>query len=261
MREAFPVSVANPSYPYLTHDSLAGRDNEQAIPWTTRPELFEGLPDSDCLSILSTARRRDIPRRGVIFQAGDPNKKIFLLTEGRVKVAQVSKDGNETVMWLNVPGQIIGSLDVTEGAVSSAATAMQKCTVLVWDLPAFEANLDRFPLLFGNVMSILAWQTRELSCRVCEISTEGFVSRLAHVLIRLTSQIGRRVNGDFELDITQETLAQMTAVNHFTVNRQVSDWKKEGLLVPRKNTIVIRDLPGLKRLCQQLGPSPSLGGN
>ena len=240
MREAFPVSVANPSYPYLTHDNLAGWDNEQAIPWTTRPELFEGLPDSDCLSILSTARRRDIPCHGLILQAGDPKKKIFLLTEGRVKV---------------------GSLDVTEGAVSSAATAMQKCTVLVWDLPAFEANLDRFPLLFGNVMSILAWQTRELSCRVCEISTEGFVSRLAHVLIRLTSQIGRRVNGGFELNITQETLAQMTAVNHFTVNRQLSDWKKEGLLVPRTNTIVIRDLPGLKRLCQQLVPFPSLGGN
>lgn len=221
---------------------------EQAIPWTTTPELFGGLPESDCLRILSMASHRAVPAGELIFQADDPTM-IFLLTEGRVKVTQVSEDGREIVLWLNVPGQMIGSLNRGGRTQSSTAKAMQTCKFLVWDLPAFETNLDRFPSLLGNFMSIAVRQMNELSCRICEVSTATARPRLARALIRLTAHIGRRVNDDFELDLTQETLAQMTAMDMYSLNRVLSEWKKERLVACHRKIIVVRDLPGLQRLC------------
>jgi CRP-like cAMP-binding protein len=59
------------------------------------------------------------------------------------------------------------------------------------------------------------------------------------------------VNDHFEVDVTQEALAQMTAMTFYTANRQLSEWEDQGLVLRRKYTIVIRDLPALKRLCNR----------
>jgi CRP-like cAMP-binding protein len=181
-----------------------------------------------------------------------------LLIEGRVKVSQVSKNGSEVILWLNVPGQTIGSLNLTPGyAHSSTAEAVQDCKVLVWELPMFEASLERFPPLFRNVQAIMVRQIDELSRRICEISTGTVAPRLAHGLLRLIGQIGREVNGDVELNLTQETLAEMTATTFYTVCRQLAEWERRGLVFRRKYTIVIRDLSGLRRLCGNSTISPS----
>jgi CRP-like cAMP-binding protein len=148
------------------------------------------------------------------------------------------------------PGQIIGSLSLMGGGThSSSAQAIQPCQVLIWDAPMFDAALDRYPQFLRNAQQIVARQFSELSCRIREVSTETVLPRLAHGLIRLADQIGRRVNGHFELDVTQEALAQMTAMTFYTANRQLSEWEDQGLVKRRKYTIVIRDLPALKRLC------------
>jgi CRP-like cAMP-binding protein len=138
---------------------------------------------------------------------------------------------------------------LSERAHSSTAKAMQICQVLIWDLPTFKANLDRFPQLFRNAMSIGVRQMNELSRRICEISTGTALPRLAHSLIRLSGQIGHRVNSHFELHLTQEVLAQMTAMNIYTLNRQLSQLQEQGLVACHRGTVVVRDLPGLEQLC------------
>jgi CRP-like cAMP-binding protein len=225
-------------------------DNKEASPLAAAPDLFAGLPDHICRGILSNAYRRDIPCGDIFFRAGDPKRTIYLLTEGRVKITQVSKNGSEVILWLNIPGQIIGSLSLMAGGShSSTAEAIQDCQVLVWDSAVFEASLERHPIFLRNVQHVIARQLSELSCRIREVSTETVLPRLAHGLIRLTDQIGRQVDDTFELDVTQEALAQMTAMTFYTANRQLSEWEEQGLVARRKYTIVIRDLPGLKRLC------------
>lgn len=225
-------------------------DKKEASLLAAAPDLFRGLPEHICRGILSSAYRRDIPSGDILFRAGDPKRTIYLLTEGRVKITQVSKNGSEVILWLNIPGQIIGSLSLMAGgAHSSTAEAMQDCQVLIWDSAIFEASLERHPLFLRNVQHVITRQLSELSCRIREVSTETVLPRLARGLVRLTGQIGRQVHDTFELDVTQEALAQMTAMTFYTANRQLSEWEEQGLVVRRKCTIVIRDLPALKRLC------------
>ena len=119
----------------------------------------------------------------------------------------------------------------------------------MWGLWTFEDNVDRFPGLFRNVMRIGARQMNDLSRRICEVSTEKATPRLARGLVRLCDQIGRPVNGHFEIDLTQEALAQMTAMNPYSVNRQLSEWERQDLVIRHRSIIVIRDLQSLKRLC------------
>ena len=211
-------------------------------------ELFKDISASDGQKILATAYQREIVPSEIIFRAGEPRKSVLLLIEGRVKVTQPGRNGADVILWFNVAGQIIGSLSLSaEGTYSSTAQAVEPCKLVAWNYDTFKANLEHYPALVRNSQHIIAQQYSELSCRIREISTESTDSRLASELIRIANQAGRK-NGAFEVHLSQRELAQMTAMSHFTANRRLTQWQRQGLLARRNRTIVIFDLSGLERL-------------
>jgi CRP/FNR family transcriptional regulator, nitrogen oxide reductase regulator len=114
---------------------------------------------------------------------------------------------------LSVPGELISELAlVPGGSHSSTAHAVQACKVLTWDSAAFEAALERFPGFRSNAKRILDRRLEEFERRYCEVSTETVAPRLAHSLVRLLDQIGQKVNSHIEINVSQESLAQMTAM-------------------------------------------------
>lgn len=96
---------------------------------------------------------------------------------------------------------------------------------MVWSRECFGAILERFPLVRANAQRIVTRPIAQLSFRICDISTGAVAWRLASGLICLSGQIGREVEGHFELDITQETVAEMTGMTVYTANRQLSQWE------------------------------------
>ena len=213
-------------------------------------ELFEGLSESASQRISATSPLKWFAAGREIFRAGERKEAIYVLVDGLAKVSQVDSNGNEVILWLTTPGQVIGSLNfATSSRQSSSAWAVQSCSVVMWSLPAFESILQYFPSVMKNVERILERQIVELSCRICEISTAPAWLCTGRALIRLTDQIGRRVNGYVEVELTQETLAQLVGTTMYNVNHLLSDWELKGLVQRRRCAIVVRDLPGLKRLC------------
>jgi len=223
----------------------------EKCPVVTRSELFAGVPSSVCTNIVSTARPIDFRCRQVMYFAGDPIEQILLLTEGRVKITQFSEHGTEVIVRLCIPGELISELALVPGSKhSSTAQALQDCKVLAWDSATFEAALARLPAFRCNAKRILEQRLQELERRFCEVSTETIAPRLAHGLVRLLDQIGRKVNAHFEIDVSQEALAQMTSMASFTVCRLLTNWENQGLLRLRRETIEIHSVPRLMNLCK-----------
>ena len=218
---------------------------------TRTPELFDGLSDSVRQSILSASVPRVFSSREKIFLEGEPKQKLFLLVKGLVKVSQVSSKGDEVILCLNVPGQVVGSLrDMVGSTLTSSALALQSSKVAMWSWPTFQAIMDRLPLVHRNVQQMMVHQITELSSRICEISTAPVEFCLARALIRLTDQIGRSVDGHIEVSLTQQVLSQIVGTGAFHVNHLLSDWERQGLVTRRRCLLVVRDLAGLKRLCE-----------
>ena len=214
-------------------------------------ELFADLPSSVHAEIVATARPRDYACRQVIFLAGDPIKETLLLTDGRAKAMQLGKCGTEVLLRFTVPGEVIGELGLVPGSKhSSTAQALQDCRVLVWGAATFEAALERFPILQRNAERIIQRRLVELERRFCEVATELASPRLAHTLVRLIDQIGHKVNSHVEINISQEALAQMTAMTTFTVNRLLTNWENQGMLRVRREAIEIHSFLPLLSLCK-----------
>ena len=114
-------------------------------------DLFSEIPESVSASVLSMGRFRNFPSGEVLFCLGDPAKEVFLLIQGRVKTTQVTKNGEEVILRLESPGDLIGSLGMDlQDRHNSTAQAIEESKALVWDSHTFKAALGRFPMLERN---------------------------------------------------------------------------------------------------------------
>lgn len=219
---------------------------------STFKNLFAGLADSACREILSTAHPREFLRKDFIFSAGSPVKEVFLLTSGCVRVIQVTENGEEVTLRLNTPGELVNALGmVSQGTHNTTAQAIQESQTLVWKTSTFEAALDRFPILERNAQHMVERRICELGRRVCEISTAKAAPRLALELVRLLKQIGRKSNGQIEIAVPHEWLAEMTAMTECNVSRILRKWQAQGVVTVRRGIVDVRSYEDLKRLCQE----------
>jgi CRP-like cAMP-binding protein len=213
-------------------------------------ELFEGIPSADVERVISIARAVEFVSGDVVYLADDPVTEVFLLTQGCVKKSQFSESGQEVVLRLAVPGEIISEPTlVSGGRHSSTVLAIQDSKALSWELANFDAALKCFPDLRRNVGRILENRLAELSRRYWEVSTKTASPRLANGLVYLVDQIGERVDDHVEVRVSQETLGRMTGMNSFSVCRLLSKWRAEGIIRLRRETIEIHSVPHLLNLC------------
>jgi CRP-like cAMP-binding protein len=226
-------------------------ETTQQSPLLEMSELFADVPSSACADIVSMARTRDYLCRQVIFMAGARIKETLLLTDGRAKITQVGESGTEVILRLIAPGEVLGELGLVPGCMHfSTAVALQECKVLVWGAEVFQGVLDRSPILRHNAKRILQRRLDDLESCFCQVSTQMASPRLAQALVRLIDQVGHKVNSHVEINVSQETLAQMTAMTSFTVSRLLTDWENQGLLRVRRQAIEISNFLPLMGLCK-----------
>ena len=98
-----------------------------------------------------------------------------------------------------------------------------------------------YPLLRRNISQILSSRLQELEERFREIATEKVAKRLALALSRLLRQVGKKTHEGTEISLSREELAQLTGTTLFTISRILSKWADAGVVIPRREAVLIRD--------------------
>jgi CRP-like cAMP-binding protein len=96
------------------------------------------------------------------------------------------------------------------------------------------------------LMRLLAGEVRRLDERLLEALYLPAEKRLRRRLCELAELYGGD-NGDAEIPLTQEKLAELAGTSRATVNRVLREEEKRGTLELRRRRTVIRDLEALTR--------------
>jgi CRP-like cAMP-binding protein len=214
-------------------------------------QLLADIPPSDYAKILSFGRTIKITRRQTIFFAGDTVKEVLLLTEGCMKITLLSETGGAVILRLVGPGEVIGTVGLTEQMThSSSAEALASSKVVAWNGATFERLLTEFPTLRRNSINIMERRLAVLEARFRDVSTQQVAQRVARQLLRLLPQVGQRIDGAVEIKLSREDLAQMTGTTLFTVSRLLSSWEEQGIVSLRRLAVVVRNPLGLMGICE-----------
>ena len=205
--------------------------------------LLRELTVAQVREVLQAAQPRKVARDGVLFQQGDPATTLYLLLAGRMRIQQVTPEGQQVLLRVVIPGEMFGGITLLKEALFPAsARAVEDCTALGWDLDTMVGLMEQHPRLALNALGLMAARLETLQDRYRELATERVERRVARTLLRLTRQTGRRVEGGVLIDfpLSREDLAEMTGATLFTVSRILSGWERQGVIESGRQRVLIR---------------------
>jgi len=238
-------------------------DLDFRLHFVERTPLFRGLSPAAHAELVALAHEQRVGRKQCFLEEGEPARESLLLCAGRVKMTQLTASGQQVILRLTGPGEVFGGLGVARGgSYPATAEALEPSHALAWNRSDLEPFAERHPLLLQNTIRVVSERLRTLELRYRELATERVPQRLAHALLRLVGHMGRPAEGGALVSFSREELAQMTGTTLFTVSRIVSEWETHGLVLPRREGVVVVDIAGLVAVAEgpESVPEPGAAG-
>lgn len=220
--------------------------------------LFEGLAAVDLDDVLSQAVSRRYAAGGIVFEQGQSAEHFYVLLHGRLRVTQVTAEGQQIVVRMVSPGDLFGiAKALRRGDYPGTASAVLESTALAWPMSAWSDILGAHPAFAVNAMQVMGERLQEAQSRVREISTEVVERRVGHAVLRLASQSGYPEKDGIRIDfpISKQDIAEMTGTTLHTVSRILSIWEEAGLVSGGRKKLLVRDPHRLLLIADGLEPA------
>jgi CRP-like cAMP-binding protein len=205
-------------------------------------DLFSQISLHDLDKIALNATQHEYKKNEYLFHQGDPARRFCVLVTGKVKLTQLTEDGQQIILRYVSPGEAFAVIAVlSKIPYPVTATAVNQVSLLSWEDQKMLELMHQYPQLAINSLSILATRIQEIQDRFREIATERVERRIARALLRLASQTGRKLEHGILIDIslTRQDLAEMTGTTLYTVSRTLSQWEKDGLVSSQREQVTI----------------------
>lgn len=205
--------------------------------------VFDGACEEDIRQIVRLGFQRAVEAGGHLFLQEESAEYLYILLSGRVKLCQISVDGQQVNVRTILPGELFGGIGaVTPGArYPVCAQALEDSAALAIPGTAFRQFLTERPYLAFGLMRLMTTYIREMQARYREMATEKAEQRIARVLLRLAGQAGKGVEQGvmIELSFSRQDLAEMAGTTLYTVSRTLSAWEKQGTIITGRERIIL----------------------
>lgn len=225
----------------LTPEALRGAD------------MFGNLNEAARADVLAAGKVRTLPPGKVVFSQGDPGTSCHTLLDGRIKIVQTRPDGSQSVIRFIGPGEMYGTVAALMGkAFPADAVTVVESLEVYWTVAAMRELMARYPEIAMGSAASAGHRLFEMQDRVGEMAVEKVEQRIAHTLLRLVQQAGRRTERGIEIDfpITRQELSEMAGSTLHTVSRTLASWDERGVTGSARKRIIVRDMDALTALAE-----------
>ncbi|MBB3593776.1 CRP-like cAMP-binding protein [Rhizobium sp. BK529] len=215
--------------------------------------LFERMTDADLDAMLEHATPRRVAQGDAVFEQGASARSFFLLLHGRLKVTQVTHDGQQIIVRMVHPGDLFGfAMALRRQDYPGTAIAAAESLILGWPTDMWARFVEQNPRLAMSAMQTIGQRLEEAHTRIREMSTEEVEKRVAHAVLRLSKQAGKAVGTGIKIDfpISRQDIAEMTGTTLHTVSRILSAWEAKGIVEGGRQKLTVTDPQRLLRLAE-----------
>ncbi|TAK70872.1 MAG: Crp/Fnr family transcriptional regulator [Actinomycetota bacterium] len=212
--------------------------------------LFAALDPEAADSLRATMQETPIARGGIIFAEGEPGDRLYVISEGKVKLGTTSADGRESLLAVLGPGEMCGELSLFDpGLRTATATALTDAVVLGLGQPQLRPWLSGRPEVAEALLQALARRMRRTNEAMSDLVFSDVPGRVAKALLDLGDRFGEVTTDGLQVthDMTQEELAQLVGASRETVNKALADFAQRGWIRLESRSVLLLDLERLER--------------
>jgi CRP/FNR family transcriptional regulator, cyclic AMP receptor protein len=205
--------------------------------------LFAELDDTARNEVAAAMYEQRFRPGQYLAHEGSAAEALFLVCDGRVRLARTAPDGREQVLAIVGPGEIFNMEPLLDGGATPAtARAMSPVTCLLLPRNALIPLIRRFPDLALALMRQMAEQLREQAVLIEDLGFRSVRARLARLLLN------EAASGTAML--TQAELAARAGTVREIVGRTLRQMSDEGLVALKRGQVIVLDAAGLERAAE-----------
>src|ERR1700736_932532 len=202
--------------------------------------MFSDLGADELQRISGLCHTEQLGVGEMLFQKGDPGDALFGVRRGQIRIETGASDGSRLTLNFLGPGDLFGEVEVLDGQSRTAdATAGEPTELFVLRRDDFLSHLEREPKVAIKIIQLLCQRIRWQSERMEESMLQPLPVRLARRLCALASDYGSEVH------ISQEQLGIFVGAARESVNRQLQQWRKDGMLDLQRGRILLQNMTKL----------------
>ena len=215
------------------------------------PTFLESLTDAERDALLSAGHVRRWSAGDVLFREGDTAGSAIVIVDGLVKIYKRGRDGDELILSLCGPGDLLGEVSAVQGAMRSAdAVALEAVEAAAVSVADLRALLARHPRLALVLLELALRRLRLADERRLEFAAAESLPRVTSRLLELVERFGvARSDGTLVVDmpISQEEIAAWAAVSRESTARALRTLRELGLIETHRKRMVVLDADGLRQ--------------
>jgi CRP/FNR family cyclic AMP-dependent transcriptional regulator len=206
-------------------------------------DLFKILPEDARQRVRDAAAVRMLRRGELLFREGADSDALYVVRKGRIAMETRSPDGRESVIAIMEAGDLFGELPLFDGQGRSAdARSLESSEVLEIHYTVVRDELTADPALLWGVVAILAERLRSVNAALADAVFLDVTGRTAKRLLEVAGD-----DDEFQLHITQETLAGLAGASRERVNKAIASFIKLGWISQRGRRYTITNREQLTR--------------
>jgi CRP-like cAMP-binding protein len=191
-------------------------------------------------------------RKGELMQVnGQPADHAYFLESGWAMTFSDFPDGTRQSRLLHFPGDLVGMPSMAMTTHPANVEALTNVAAIPFPKSAVFRIIRDYPKLAG-VMFIFAQQERVTSAdRLCSISRLSAKGRMAFMIMDVLTRLRASdpsITSSFEMHLTRERMAEITAMTPVHASRVWSELIHEGAMDYRRPFVTVRDEPRLLAL-------------
>lgn len=215
-----------------------------------RSPLFAGLDEQATSDLLSSMSPIHMERGDTLFHEGDRGDRLYVITEGKVKLGRTSSDGRENLLAILGPGEMFGELSLFDpGPRTATATAVAETQLVGLGSDALQTYLAGRPQAAYTLLAALGRRLRRTNESLADLVFTDVPGRVAKALLELSQRFGRPVEEGVLVahDLTQEELAQLVGASRETVNKALADFATRGWIKLEARAVLLINLERLHK--------------
>jgi len=210
------------------------------------------------LSEAGRAAVRDLPYTlrsfdpaSYLLREGEPPASCALLLSGLAFRHKLTGDGARQILSVHMAGEFLDLQNSFLGVADHNVQALTRVEVASVPVEALRVLVTEHPDV-GRAMWIDTLIDAAISREwMVNVGRRHSLSRVAHLLCEFATRLqesGLAQEGGYELPMTQEQLADATALTPVHINRVLKELGRRGLIVRNKRSIAIADWDALRHV-------------
>jgi CRP/FNR family transcriptional regulator len=217
-----------------------------------RVSIFSVLEEDEISEVVRKITTRKYKKGQMIFFEGDVADKLYIVSNGKMKVFKYTKEGKEQILYILSNGDFIGDLSLLKrGKFEFNAEALEDTAICTLSKEDFDNVVRSNPEIPIKILENVHDRLLSLENLVQSLGTKDVEARIAALILSFVKNFGSDTKDGVVIDLplNREEMGNYIGITRETISRKLTAMQDEGVieLIGNKK-LLIKDIELLEGL-------------